>query len=186
MGNEAGTCQQCGNVLQPYEAFCANCGMQQDVPAGNPFFQQGGAPGSVPGGPPLYPPAATAPHPYAQPGLGPPLGTGSAYGPPTYGAMPGYPGAIRGSGGTNGYAIASLVLSLLVFCGIGSVLAVIFGGKARREIRESRGAQTGDGLALAGIIIGYIGIALVILWIFAIFFLGHTEPGRFSSVNYGS
>ena len=64
---------------------------------------------------------------------------------------------------TNGLAIASLVLSILGFFGIGSLLGIIFGYKARREIRESRGYQSGDGLALAGIIIGFVTLVLFTL-----------------------
>jgi hypothetical protein len=60
---------------------------------------------------------------------------------------------------TNGFAIASLVLSLTVFF-IGPILAIIFGVIARRQIRESRGTQGGDGLALAGLIIGIVALSL--------------------------
>jgi hypothetical protein len=62
---------------------------------------------------------------------------------------------------TNGWAIASLVLSI-IGSGIGSILAVIFGRKAIREIDASGGMQTGRGLAKAGIIIGWIGIAFTV------------------------
>jgi hypothetical protein len=64
---------------------------------------------------------------------------------------------------TNGSAIASLVLSVLGLFGIGSLLGIIFGHRARREIRQSGGYQGGDGLALAGIIIGYVTLALFVL-----------------------
>ena len=60
---------------------------------------------------------------------------------------------------TNGLAIASLILSLTVFF-FGAILAIIFGVIARRQIRESSGTQGGDGLALAGLIIGIVQLAL--------------------------
>ena len=60
---------------------------------------------------------------------------------------------------TNGLAIASLVLSLTVFL-IGPILAIIFGVRARRQIRESGGLESGDGLALAGMIIGIVELVL--------------------------
>jgi hypothetical protein len=63
---------------------------------------------------------------------------------------------------TNGYAIASLVLGiagLFVFPVIPSILAIVFGHKARDEIRSAPG-MTGDGLALAGLILGWLGVAL--------------------------
>jgi hypothetical protein len=63
---------------------------------------------------------------------------------------------------TNGLAVASLILSI-VQPGIGSVLAIIFGHIARRQIRQSNGTQKGNGLALAGLIIGYgLGIAILV------------------------
>jgi hypothetical protein len=67
--------------------------------------------------------------------------------------------------GTNGYAIASLVLSLVSLAGIGSILAIIFGFIARGQIRESRGNQTGNGMAMAGIIIGFIGLIALAIWV---------------------
>jgi hypothetical protein len=66
---------------------------------------------------------------------------------------------------TNGFAIASLVLGILgwVPCGIGSVLAIVFGFIARSQIRASGGRQGGDGLAIAGLILGFLGVAGTIL-----------------------
>lgn len=61
---------------------------------------------------------------------------------------------------TNGLAVASLVLAIVGILGIGAILAIIFGIVARRQIRESGGAQTGEGLALAGIIVGICQIVL--------------------------
>ena len=61
---------------------------------------------------------------------------------------------------TNGFAIAALVLSL-VCCG---PLAIIFGFIARKQIRESNGAQTGDGLALSGIIVGFVFSGLYLVY----------------------
>jgi hypothetical protein len=71
------------------------------------------------------------------------------------------PGTPAGARQTNGFAIASLVLSLAAV-GIGSILGVIFGVIARREIRASGGSQGGEGLAMAGLIIGSIGLAFAI------------------------
>ena len=66
---------------------------------------------------------------------------------------------------TNGQAIASMVLGILVICGIGSVLALVFGYQAKREIEASGGTQGGEGMATAGIILGWIGVGLVLLYI---------------------
>jgi hypothetical protein len=57
---------------------------------------------------------------------------------------------------TNGLAIASLVLALLWLGGIGSLLGIIFGHVSRRQIR--RRPQRGEGLGLAGLTIGYVGL----------------------------
>lgn len=57
---------------------------------------------------------------------------------------------------------------------MGALVAVITGHMARREIRESYGAQTGDGLAVAGLIIGYLNLVLycVSILIFVLIFGG--------------
>ena len=64
---------------------------------------------------------------------------------------------------TNGYAIASLVLGIVWFYGITSILALVFGYRARREIEASQGWQGGGGLATAGIVLGWIGIGGLVL-----------------------
>ena len=43
------------------------------------------------------------------------------------------------------------------------MLGIIFGFVARGQIRQSNGAQGGNGMALAGIIVGFVVVALVIL-----------------------
>ena len=64
---------------------------------------------------------------------------------------------------TSGMAIASLVLSLLFFYGVGSIIAIVLGFRARREIEASNGTLQGRGMATAGIVIGFIGVFLAIL-----------------------
>lgn len=81
---------------------------------------------------------------------------------PQYAPGPGYAPA----GPTSGMAIASLVCSLL---GIGLV-GVILGHLALNEIKKSNGYTQGRGLAIAGLIIGYLQIAAGI--IFAIIIIG--------------
>ena len=66
-------------------------------------------------------------------------------------------------------AVASLVLGILWFGGVGAVLAIIFGAVARRSIRESNGTESGEGLATAGLILGIIGVvATVLFWVIII------------------
>src|SRR4249920_3763147 len=62
---------------------------------------------------------------------------------------------------TNGSAIVSVVLGVLWLAGIGSLLALVFGYRARREIKNTAGSQKGSGLSTAGIILGWIGIAIL-------------------------
>lgn len=69
---------------------------------------------------------------------------------------------------TNGMAIASLVLSLVWLCGLGSIVAIILGFKANAEIKRANGAQTGQGLAIAGIVLGFLGIFVGLLLLLAI------------------
>ncbi|MDR3645896.1 MAG: DUF4190 domain-containing protein [Clostridia bacterium] len=66
---------------------------------------------------------------------------------------------------TNGMAIASLVLSIVNLCGIGCIVGIVLGFVARSQIKNSYGAQKGDGLALAGIIIGFVLIGIFIITI---------------------
>jgi len=81
---------------------------------------------------------------------------------------------------TNGFAVASLLLGVLWLGGIGSVFALIFGYRARHQIKDSAGSQKGSGLAIAGIVLGWIGIAILLLpvlgWTLVTFNNGGTVP----------
>lgn len=46
---------------------------------------------------------------------------------------------------------------------IGAIVAVITGHMARKEIRESGGQLTGDGLATAGLVLGYLQLGVTVL-----------------------
>lgn len=63
---------------------------------------------------------------------------------------------------TNGLAIASLVLSLVGCFGITAIAGVVCGHLARKRIRQDP-SQSGAGIALAGIIVGYVFIAFSVL-----------------------
>jgi hypothetical protein len=64
---------------------------------------------------------------------------------------------------TNGFAIASLVLGILWIWWVGSVLALIFGYVARKQIRERN--ESGNGLAIAGIVLGWVGVGVLVLFL---------------------
>jgi hypothetical protein len=91
---------------------------------------------------------------------------------PVYGGqvpvMP-YGGQPPGQQGTNGMAIASFVLGLL---GV-SVLGITFGFIARGQIRRSGGWERGSGLALAGIILGFVWLAISIAFTVVVLVLAH-------------
>ena len=79
--------------------------------------------------------------------------------PPSYGApMPG-----AAASGTNTKAVWSLVLGIvgLICCGILSIVALVLGLSARKEIDAS--GQGGRGLATAGIVLGAIGIFWLVI-----------------------
>jgi len=63
--------------------------------------------------------------------------------------------------GTNGFAIASMVLGIVWIYWIGSVLAIVFGFIARSQIRQRN--QGGDGMAIAGIVLGIVGVVIAII-----------------------
>ena len=71
---------------------------------------------------------------------------------------------------TAGIAITSLVLGIISvltiwFCGLGALFAipaVVCGHIGYARIKKSAGVLTGDGMALAGLITGYISIGLLV------------------------
>lgn len=69
---------------------------------------------------------------------------------------------------TNGWAVVSLVFGILSFVllpFIGGLIAVITGHVGRSQIRRFR--QGGGGIALSGLILGYINLFILILGILA-------------------
>jgi hypothetical protein len=95
-----------------------------------------------------------------------------------YGYGYGYP--VAAPPGTSGLAIASLVLGIVWIYGIGSLLAVIFGHIARGQVR--RGERSGGGMALAGLILGYVGLVGIVLLIVLVVTLSNNtcDPNAFS------
>ncbi|PRH81642.1 hypothetical protein C6N40_11705 [Arenimonas caeni] len=72
---------------------------------------------------------------------------------------------------TSGLAVASLVGGILgwtLLPLLGSLVAVITGHMARAEIRRAQGQMEGDGMALAGLILGWIAIGLMVLSVLAV------------------
>lgn len=95
--------------------------------------------------------------------------------PPSAAPLPVFGAGIEVSGlrvpqkTTSGLAITSLVCGILgFFClGITSIVAVITGHMAKSKIKRAAGAIGGDGLALAGLILGYLGFCLIFVSVLA-------------------
>ncbi|MHB8780607.1 MAG: DUF4190 domain-containing protein [Candidatus Geothermincolia bacterium] len=126
--------------MQQEKGFCPFCG------------------GAVPRG------AGVCPH------CGNALGAGTmppASVPPTTPSYPGEP-PYPAPGRTSGLAVASLVVAIFGFfvCYfIGPVTAIALGYMARQRLED--GPQTGEGLATAGILIGFAGLTLQLLLVLA-------------------
>ena len=77
---------------------------------------------------------------------------------------------------TSALAVASLIagiFSWILMPFIAGVVAVICGHMARGEIKRSNGTLEGDGLAIAGLVLGYAMFALTIVGIaFLLLFFG--------------
>lgn len=73
------------------------------------------------------------------------------------------PGMVVPQQDTSGKAVASLVLgiSVFLFSILTGIPAIIFGHLAKSDIRKSGGRLQGDGMALAGLILGYLSVAFI-------------------------
>lgn len=84
---------------------------------------------------------------------------------------------------TSGLAIASMVLGILWIYWIGSIVALVLGYLALREIRWNPERIEGKGMAIAGVVLGWIGVATLLLGIAAGLYIWkidhdeHSAPG---------
>ncbi|MEV8272866.1 DUF4190 domain-containing protein [Microbacterium sp. NPDC077184] len=134
--------------------------MSDNSPGSNPAAEGSAAtpppaPGYAP--PPAYgPPAGAAPSYPAPSGYAAPAYPQGASSPQGYG----YPSAPK----TNTLAIVSLVSSLaalVVLPFIGSLVGVITGHMSLSQIKRT--GENGRGLALAGTIVGWVGLGFIVL-----------------------
>ena len=93
--------------------------------------------------------------------------------PPAAGGYPQHapPPHVQPHPGTNGFAIAALILGIVAWP-IGSILALIFGHIAKNQIDATGGIQGGRGMAIAGIVLGWVGIAVLIVLIIVFVAIG--------------
>ena len=157
-----------------------------ETPSGRPPPPPEEGPGETPPyGAPAEPTPPPPPTPYgapAEPPPPPPPAPQFPAAPPP----PGFPGAgyetpstpIRR---TNTLAIVSLICSIAgIFTGISAPVGAVLGHVARRQIRET--GEEGDGMALAGIIIGWIitAIAAIAVCFVAVgIVIAATSAGRY-------
>ncbi len=163
-------------------------GAPSSYPPASPSYPQGGA--SYPQGGASYPQGGTSQPPgqagyqpgysSASPGLPPPTAFSPAQNPQAYGpgvgpgmpAMPAYqpvprPGVSRRS---NTMAVTSLVLGFVQLVGwiifilpglLAAILAIVLGFVSMRQI--SRSGESGKGLAITGVILGFLGILVIVI-----------------------
>lgn len=114
---------------------------------------------------PEQPNAAVPPVPPAAPAYGAPQAPAApAYGAPAY--------AAPASSKTNVLAIVSLVSAFFI-----SLVAVITGHIALGQIKKT--GEQGRGLAIAGLVLGYIGLVVGLIWIIAVIVIA--AAGGFST-----
>ncbi|MFB9308894.1 hypothetical protein BJY17_001640 [Agromyces hippuratus] len=133
------------------------------VPPAPPAATEVPAAPAAPAAPAYAAPQQPAAPAYAQPA--PAYGQPApAYGQPAYGQAP--------AAKTNVLAIVSLVSAFFV-----SLAAIITGHIALSQIKKT--GEQGRGLAIAGLIIGYVGLAAGLIWIILVIVLA--AAGAFSS-----
>lgn len=162
-------CTTCGTALPPGALFCHTCGTRVAAAA---LGEQAVAPPASPelaDPPPLdqpYDAGAAAPQ-WVVPGQ--PVGA------PQW-VTPGQPGVGAAGKPNSTAAVLSLVFGVLTWLpilpAIGAIAAVICGHIARNQIKASNGQLGGSGMATAGLILGYLQIALLGLAICAIVAIG--------------
>jgi hypothetical protein len=122
----------------------------------------------------------SAPPPPPPPPPGPPQGPGQGPPPPGWwqasdgrwyppqAAPGGYQQPHGVATKTNGLAIASLAFGIFWLYWVGSLLAIILGAIALKQIDSSGGRQTGKGMAIGGLVLGVLAIIGLILLVLAI------------------
>ena len=144
-----------------------------DEPQGESVQQPPPPPGygQAPQGPPAYGQPAQGQPPYGQPAYGQPAYGQPAYGQPAYGqpaygqpayGQPAYGYGYQAPPKSNGKALWAMILGIvsIVFCYVGLLIgpvAIFLAVQGKKDIQRSNGAETGEGMATAGLVTGIIG-----------------------------
>jgi hypothetical protein len=83
--------------------------------------------------------------------------------------------AVTSGSGTNGFAVASLVLGILWLIPVCAIFAVVFGHVALQQLGQPDNSEGGRGMAVAGLVLGYLPFALIAL--FAVLWLWNPVIG---------
>lgn len=145
-------CFKCGFNMPDTSTVCPQCGAAVQNTPQPPA--QAASPSAAPSGQPGQPVSPWLNVPTMQPAQ-------TSAQQPVYAAQP----------QTDGKATASLVLGILSVTCLGlltGIPAIILGHISRKNIRESMGRLKGEGMALAGLIMGYVSLAVIPLIIAAI------------------
>ena len=136
-------CTTCGTATEP-GTYCTNCGARAAEKVGETGASAETKAAPAPKAPVVAPVVQPAAAPTQTPRFGETANT-VAYRT------------------TNALAIVSLVASLLGFFtfGVGSLAGIVCGHIALRQIKTNN--QDGSGMAVAGLVLGYIPIGLVLL-----------------------
>ena len=156
-------------------------GAPADPWASPPGGGSGGAQERVP-----YPPQPPDQPAYDQPPDQPAYGQPPYAQPPSpqYGGYGGYPRPANGKAQAAMWTgIGLLVLSFCCGAGILGFIPIVLGVKARSEIAASGGQQSGEGMALAGIITGAVAIALSLVFIALVVLAVMSGGGDFDSYS---
>jgi len=160
-------CPQCGAPNEEDAVFCGNCGAVLDAdelsaePAGERLEAGVAAKAEE---------AAEEEVPSEWQELEPDTPASAAKAMPAAPAPPSPPALARSAAPaavqTSGMAIASLVMGIVgwtVLPLLGSILAIVFGYAARNEIRRRPGELSGDGLAMTGLVLGWLMVGISVL-----------------------
>ncbi len=82
-------------------------------------------------------------------------------------------------------ATVSLIFGILSWFGLtvaGAAIAIVCGHMARAEIRRSQGALDGDGMAMGGLVLGYLHLVFALLLTAAILLFFGTFAAFFIAV----